>query len=449
MELNRPPGPRGWERVRTILNYRKDPFAFYENALHRYGPIVHNGSFGFDFYIISEPHDIEHVLVHNARNYQKDYFLRSWKRVFGQGLLTSEGETWKRERRMVQPSFHRDRMQLYGELMIRRTIETTQEWIDDGNSDTSIRVLNQEMRRLTLDIVVRALFGTELPPRTFEIVRQAMEVCSRYFGISGTPIGSHLVKLPLPIKRRYQKSATELEAIIDEILEKKRTTPGDDLISTLISARDGDGSALSHEQIRDELMTLFLAGHDTTALALCFTLYLLGRHPDVQEKARAEVHSITGVEALSARHLERLSYTRKAVQESLRLFPPAWVLAREAIGPDQLSGYSVPAGAEILIPVRAIHRKPQVFPDPERFQPERWTEEFTRALPRSAYLPFGFGPRMCIGSHFAMMEATLVLAAILDKYSIKTLSPERLHCDPSITSTPREDIRVQLTHGTT
>jgi cytochrome P450 len=453
---SRPAGPRGLDRLRNVIRYARDPFDYFERVLGEYGPIVLSESFGFQFYIITSPADIEHVLIRNAKNYSKDFFLRSWKRVFGEGLLTSEGEHWRRERRMVQPSFHRERLRRYGELMIERTLETFDRWAigREGDADGRVIRVDREMMALTLDIVVRALFGTKLAPGVEREVAEALDCCVRYFAFTSQPAGYYLAKLPLPLTARYRAGVARLDRIIAAILEE-RLAAGDpsadrgpdsheDLLSTLIAARDEDGSRLGRRQIRDELITLFLAGHDTTALALTYSLHLLARHPEIQARARAHVRAVRGDGPLQVAHLEELTQVRQIVQEALRLYPPAWVIAREAQRDDSLSGYAVPAGADVVIPIRAIHRKADVFPEPDRFRPERWTEEFQKQLPRTAYLPFGYGPRMCIGAGFAMMEAQLILAAALDRFAVSVDSPAELRCEPSITAKPKGPVLIRF-----
>lgn len=441
----KPPGPRGFEKIRAISAYKKNPFVYFVEGLEKYGPTVLSESFGFKFYIISKPEDIEHVLVKNAKNYTKDFFLRSWKPIFGEGLLTSEGDSWKRERRMVQPAFHRDRMRRYGELIIESACRHIARWPNDAELD-----VGQEMTALTLNIVVRTLFGSELPAGTEERVGQASKYLEKYFEFSSTPMGHALAKLPLPVTRGYRKAIRELEAIITEIVKAKKTSAaahtGDDLLSKLLATRDEDGSNFTEKQLRDEMMTLFLAGHETTALLLTYALFLLGKHLDVQEKACAQIDKALGDEPLTPAHLEKVPYLRQVVTEALRIYPPAWILAREATADDMIAGYPVPKGANVIIPIWAIHRNKEYFDRPNDFDPERWTEEFTRKLPRAAFLPFGHGPRMCIGAAFAMMEAQSILIAILRRFKIELISPqvERLELRGALTAKPKDSIRIKV-----
>jgi len=445
LPLKHPPGPSGfWQKLRNIFAYNHNPFFFFEELRAKYGDFVLNRAMGFDFYIMYNPELIEHVLVRNAKNYIKDPFLTNWKDIFGDGLLTAEGEAWKRERRMTQPAFHRDRMPAYAGMMVQSTLETTKRWRSTGTKTVAI---NREMMALTLDVVVRTLFGVQMTPGTEKRVAQAFDICGRYFEFTKEPLGYHLSKYPSLPRYRYRKAVTELDAILGDILTERRKLPLDrgDLLGILLATRDEDGSAMSDKQLRDELMTLFLAGHETTALALTYSIYLLCTHPESQRKVAEEIkHAFKG-KPVNWSGLEQLTYTKQVVQEALRLYPPAWVLAREASEDDQVHGYPIRKGAHAVVPTWAIHRDARFYEQPSYFKPERWTSEFQKTLPRAAYIPFGFGPRMCIGSMFAMIEAQLVLATIVQNFELTLADPtQKLSLQGSITARPRHNVMVQL-----
>lgn len=424
-----PAGPPGVPIFGNAIRYSRDPFLFFKEVLAEYGEFAHHQSLRTHFYLTYSPELIEHVLVRNAKNYLKDPFLRNWKLIFGEGLLTAESDHWRRERRVIQPAFHRDRLARYHVDMRESTLREVASWKDD---DT--RFINRDMMELTLDIVLKTLFG-ERSGVDVEAVAEAFEDCSRYFQYTTSPVGVLAGKLPFPPRLRYVKSARKLHAIVGELQTRRRNQggSGDDLLSTLTRLRDEDGSALSDQQIRDELMTFFLAGHETTALALTYALHLIATHPDWQKSLLSEVDRGSDTPLL-----------QQTLSEALRLYPPAWVLAREAVGPDQLGDFSIPSGAIVVIPSCAIHRHPKFYDHPDEFRPERWTAEFQKKLPRAAYLPFGYGPRMCIGSQFAMQEALIILEEILLRFELSAESAEPITMQPSITARPKADVKIKL-----
>jgi cytochrome P450 len=407
------------------LRFGRGPFRFFMDLRKEYGELVYYWSFGMKFFAIYSPELLEHVLVRNAKNYIKDPFTRSWDRVFGQGLLISEGEHWRRERRIVQPAFHRDRIASYENEMREKARSRSESWGSGGE-----KVVNHEMMQLTLDIVMRTLFGDDAGVDLHRVNRAFMDVAD-YFEWSLKPWGRLLHRWPLPRVKRYERGADLVKGLIDEMVAARRENPrvnGNDLLSTLIRLRDEDGSALTDEQVRDELVTFFLAGHETTALALTYTLYLIARHPGVQARLLSEIDEAG----------EDSSLLSQVLSESLRLFPPAWVIGRQALEDDELRGFKIP------VPIYAIHRDPKYFEAPEEFRPERWSDEFRQKLPRAAYLPFGYGPRMCIGWQFAMTEAKLVLSILLKRFRVEEVNGRVPVQRPSITGRPKEDVLLRF-----
>jgi cytochrome P450 len=425
-----PPGPRGVPVFGVSLQFARGPFRFFMDLRRDFGSFVHYSSLGTQFFALYSPELIEHVLVRNAKNYMKDPFVRSWDRVFGRGLLVAEGDHWRRERRIIQPAFHRERISTYTTVMADSARKLSKTWGSGGEKNVGI-----EMMALTLDIVLRALFGEEAG---VDLARVKVDLLAlgEFFEWTLTPWGRLLRGMPLPRVRRYRHGADDLRQLILEMIASRRKTPsqGNDLLSTLIRLRDEDGSSLSDEQVRDELLTFFLAGHETTSLALTYSFYLLARHSDVQRRLQAEIDEKG----------EESPLLSQVLQEALRLYPPAWVMGREALAMDELEGFEIPAKAIVSIPIYAIHRDPKYFDDPEAFKPERWTDEFKQELPRAAYLPFGYGPRMCIGSVFAMTEAKLILAELLKKFTVSGASERPPLLQASITARPREDVLLHF-----
>jgi len=445
------------------LRYQKDPFGFFVWMRENYGDISRDASSGFPLIQIYSPEAIEQVLVRNAKNYHKDRILKSWDLVFGEGLLVTEGDHWKRDRRVIQPAFSRARLAEYEGLMQRHAerVSGSVKW----GSGQSLNVL-EEMTELTLRIALDSLFGeeanAEVAKQDMRDVSKALKDLADWFEFSSgafMALTLLLPRFPFPGKIRYERAVTRLDSILNRIIERKRQefqksgAASKDLLGALISASDleaGQATVFTDRQVRDHALTFFLAGHETTSLALTYILRLLALHPDVQNQLRAALQECvsskgaTGETANAQRlsQLEQCELLDQVIDEAMRLFPPAAVTAREAVGDDLISGYRVPAGTTVVIPTWAIHRDPRYFgQDVEVFRPGRWTPEFRKALPRAVYLPFGFGPRMCIGFAFAIQEMKLILAELLLKHEFSVTSGEQtLRLQSSVTMRPRDPV---------
>lgn len=385
-------------------------------------------------YLVSHPDLIEQVLT--SRQFVKHYALRMNRRLLGNGLLTSEGDTWLRQRRLIQPAFLRDRLTSYGPAMVEYAERCAAGWRDGDRRDA-----HAEMRELTMEIAARTLFGADVRGQGAAVaaaLRDVMEsFISRLFSLVVIP-----ESFPTPANLRAARAIRRLDRLLYDIIEQRRRDgPGDDLLALLLHARDQDGSGMTDRQLRDEAMTLFLAGHETTALALTYTLHLLARHPQAQEALHREIAAV-GDRPVTPADLPRLSYTEKVALESMRLYPPAYIMGREAVAACELGGWPIPAGATLLMPQWAVHRDPRFWPDPERFDPGRWSEEMQRRLPRFAYFPFGGGPRVCIGNHFALMELVLVLATLLRRWHVAPADETPLRFQPRITLAPAGPVEL-------
>jgi len=391
--------------------------------------------------LVSHPDWIEQVLVRDSRGFGKTYFIRLLRPVLGDGLLTSEGNHWLRQRRLAQPAFHRARLAGYAGGMVACVEELL-----DGWRDGEVRDIHAEMMALTLRIVARSLFGADVAGETEEVGAAVEVLMDGYRGLRGS-----LIRLPrhwpTPGNRRLQRAARRLDDIVYGIIHQRREGAGahDDLLSLLLGARDDqDGSGMSDRQVRDEVMTLFLAGHETTANALTWTWLLLARHPDAAARLVAETAAVLGDRAPTVEDVPRLTYTECVVRESLRLYPPAYVTGRAVREGCRLGDYWLPPGTTLLMSQWVVHRDPRFFADPEEFAPERWSNDLARRLPRFAYFPFGGGPRQCIGSGFAVMDLILLLAAISRRFRLALVPGQEIVPSPSITLRPREGIRMRL-----
>lgn len=404
-----------------------------------YGDIVTMRYYNFRVYFISHPDFIEQVLVAHNRKFIKGRILRKNRRLFGDGLLTSEGDFWLRQRRLAQPAFHRVRIASYADTMVKYADRLLAEWKDGEERD-----IHAEMMRLTLQIVAKTLFDADVDQDAKEVGRALaalMELNSDFRKLILTPTW-----LPTPRNIRAAVAIRRLDKIIFRFIEVRRRSGKDagDLLSMLLAVRDEDGSRMTDRQLRDEAITIFLAGHETTANALSWTWMLLSQNPAVETKLHAELDAVLAGRTPSLDDLPNLRYTGHVITESMRLYPPAWGMARVAIEDVEIGGYSIPKGCGVSLAQWVVHRDPRWFDAPEEFCPERWEGDLMKRLPRFAYFPFGGGPRQCIGNNFAVMEATLLLAMIAQRFRIRLVPGHPVVPMPSITLRPRHGIRGKL-----
>jgi cytochrome P450 len=367
------------------------------------GEVVYARLFGVRIYIVYSPAIAQRVLVDNQKNYRKDLFVQKAFRMLGNGLLRAEGDTWLKQRRLMQPGFHRQRVRGYGESMAKLAQELAARLTPGTTID-----FHHAMTDVTMAIVVQTMFGQSSNTDAAQVGPLLSDVMHRFEAVG------YIIEpdwWPSPSQVRYRRATARLHQLISGYVETRRKAPGSDVLSMLLEVRDEQGAPMSEAQIRDEVLTLFLAGHETTALNLTFTWRLLAMHPEIAEAVHREAMAVPEV---SFDTLPNLPLLDQVVKESLRLYPPAYGIPREAVAPDVLGGYTVEPKAQVLIAVGAMHRDPKVFPEPDRFLPSRWTKEFESSLHRYAYFPFGGGPRMCIGAAFADLETKLVLATEVD-----------------------------------
>jgi cytochrome P450 len=437
-----PPGPKSLIPSRDVLAFRRDPLAFL-TSMARFGDIAHFRSGSQHFFVVSDPEHIKDILTTHNASFKKGRALERAKRLLGNGLLTSEGEFHHRQRRLAQPAFHRDRIARYAGIMAGYADRAQRERWGDGETVDIAR----EMNRLTLAIVGKTLFDTETEAEA-EQVRQAVSESVKGFNRSLMPFAEILDRLPLPQNRRYRQARSVLNSIIFRIIEERRRSGGDrgDLLSMLLTAQDeeGDGGQMDDRQLRDEVMTIFLAGHETTANALTWAWYLLSQHPQAEEKLHRELDTVLAGRLPTADDFPRLQYTEMVIAETMRLYPPAWTVARRALKDYPLGEYVVPAGSLVLMSQWVVHHDPRYFPDPFRFDPDRWTPEARASRPQFSYFPFGGGPRRCIGDGFALMEAIMVLAALGQSWRLRHLPGARVAVHPLITLRPKYGMPMVL-----
>ena len=443
--LHTPPGPKGHLIGNNLREYANDPLGFLSSCTREYGDVVKLRLMGQTFYLLSHPDLIEYVLVDNNRNFAKTRILRRNRRLLGEGLLTSEGDFWRRQRRLAQPAFHRKRVAAYEEVMVAFAERSLEGWRDGQTID-----VHEEMMRLTLEIVAKCLFDADVGAEAKDVGR-AMKVALEDFSSQRRLIRIPK-RIPTPHNIRFEMAARSLDRIVATIIEERRKSEEDrgDLLSMLMFAEDDSGERMTDKQLRDEVMTLLLAGHETTANALSWTFWLLSLNVEAGAKLAEELERELGGRAPTMEDLSNLSYAERVLEESIRLYPPAWVMGREAIGECEVGGYRMPAGTTALVSQWVMHRDPRYHDDPERFYPERWTAEYEEELPRFAYFPFGGGPRQCIGASFAMTEARLILATVAQRYRMELAGGQRVEPYASVTLRPKKGIRMTLakrSHG--
>jgi cytochrome P450 len=440
--LASPPAAPGLPFFGHSLPYLRDPLGFLRATAGRHGDVVRVSIGPLQMTLVSHPELVESVLVTQNRLWQKDRFLRVLRPVLGDGLLSSEGDFWRRQRRLAQPAFHRDRIAAYGGIMVDHATRLADQW-----RHGQVRDVHKDMMRLTLEIVAETLFGAQVGDHA-EDVGEALEAVLTVVADPMEIFLPFLKHLPTPQRRRFDRAIAKLDSILYGVFEQRRRSEAPesgDLLSMLLHAQDDDGTRMSDRQLRDECMTLFLAGHETTALNLSWTWLLLSQHPDVDAKLVRELRDVLGDRPATFADLPNLRYAGHVIAESLRLYPPAWSLGREAREDVDLGGYRVPRGGQVWFCPWSIQRDARWFDDPDAFRPERWEGDLAKKLPRYAYFPFGGGPRLCIGQAFAQMEAVLLLATLARTFHAEVLPKPRVVPFASVTLRPKHGLRVRLT----
>lgn len=442
-KLGRPPGPKGSFLLGNMMDLSRDWLEFYRKCVHEHGDVVRFRIAHVPVYLLANPRDIESVLITNAAKFTKSADYRALTRILGQGLLTSEGEFWRRQRGLIQPGFHKENILAYAKVMTGATDRMLDSW-----ADLETRNLHDDLMGVTLEIVAQCLYSAEVSGAA-ERVGEAMEVVTRRFLNNSSWALLFSFDLPNFFAPDERKAIRELNKVIEGIIRERRASREErgDLLDTLLRVRDVDGLPMSDAQLRDEMMTLFLAGHETTALALSWACYLLTQHPEIEQKLLEELDTVLGGRAPVPEDLSRLRYSEMVVKEAMRLYPPAWGIGRRATVDCEVGGYHMPKGTNVFILPWLTHRDTRFFPDPEKFEPARWRDDPIRSgkMPRFAYFPFGGGPRVCVGAAFAMMEAILLLVMIQQRFHLELAAGQSVRPFASVTLRPKHGIRV-ITH---
>jgi len=440
-----PPGPRGYPVVGVMPRIWRDPLRFFQDVAREHGGLARVGLGRFTLYLVSDPELIGEVLVDPGDRFWKGEGLEVAARVMGQGLATSDGDLWRRQRRLVQPGFHVSRNAAHTGPVDALLRELVAAWRGRAEAFDLAAAANALSQR----IIVQTLFGADLGRAEVRGLADAVDVASRHIdrrAWSFVPWGD---RLPTPANRRFRRALATLDALVERLVAERRrsgTAGRTDVLSLLVDARDDDG-AMSPRQLRDEVVTLFVAGHETTGQALAWTLHLLARHPDVWAAVAAEAATLPADGAPGADALRRLDLTGRVVKEGLRLYPPGWVIVRTPREAIELGGYALPAGAPLLLSQWVVHRRPELWTEPERFDPDRWLPERAAGRHRFAYFPYGGGRRLCIGHLLADQLLRHALARIAPALRLEAASDRPVSPQPLTTLRPRGGIPVRVAPG--
>jgi cytochrome P450 len=446
------PGPRGHWLLGALPRLRSDMLGFFEECHREHGDAAYFRLPGRRTMLLSHPDDIEQVLVTENRRFIKNYALSFLQPLLGNGLLLNEGDSWLRQRKLIQPAFSKPRVESYGAAMVEATERMLGEW----RAGETIEIA-PALHKLTMTIAARTLFGIDISGQFGDVAECLLTVLhdflARFRAAVPTPYW-----LPTPRNLRLKRAVRRLDAILQKLIDERRASNdwGADFLSILMQAKsEDDGQGATDRQLRDEVMTLFVAGHETTANALGWTLYLLGMHPEIQRRVREEVREVLGERAPTAGDLPKLVLCERVLRESMRLFPPAYVIGRRPLEDITIGGHFIPKGMNVLMSQWIVHRDERWYDEPLRFQPDRWANGLANRLPKYAYFPFGGGPRVCIGNAFANVESTLILATMLQRFEMELVNPEPtrersaeipypIALRPAVTLRPAEPIRVRL-----
>lgn len=439
-----PPGPRGVGAVKQQIKFlNTSPVQTMRDIRAQWGTVAAVRLGNLYNYVICEPEYIHAVLMDRDNAYRKDAIVQDLDELLGQGLLTAEGDAWRRNRKLAAPALKRKQIEAYADWMVELTNRELDRW-----RDGAVVELHQAMMGLTLKIVVKTLFNIDLEEQIEQIggyIDDAMDIFHKRTHTMWRLVPK---SIPTPLQRRFAQTIASLDEFVYELIARRRDDmeEGDDLLYRLLIANDEDGG-LTDKQLRDEVLTMFIAGHETTALALSYAWYLLSTNAEVSRKLYAEVDEVLGGRTPTAADTSKLPYLLAVVQETLRMYSPAWIIGREAMRDTTIGPYFVPKGTQVLLPQSVVHYEPQYFADPFEFRPERWLDpNFEKSLPKGVYFPFGGGQRVCIGQHFAMMELLLMVATMVQRCELENAMATDLRTQPAVTLRPTVPISMRVHH---
>ena len=447
-----PPGPSSHIPGKMVRSFLKDPIGTLSKIANEYGDLSYFKMGRLHVYLINNPDDIEKILIYDHSNFSKGPRLQSAKRLLGEGLVTSEGEFHKSQRKLIQPLFLPKKIASYGPIMTERALNMIKGW-----KNGSVVDIHSELMKVTLSIICKSVMDYDMESQQAKDFGNAFAITKKYASRLQHPIGQLLDRVPiLPKVAQARAAGNKLNTIVyglvaerREKIEKDKSFSGEDLLSKLIKVQADDGSTMTDKQLRDEIITILIAGHETTSNALTWTYYLLSQNPKVERKVFDEIDSVLGEDGgefkrPSITDLPKLDYVEKVFREAMRLYPPVWTMGRFVQKDYPLGGYILPKGSSLMFSQYVMHHSSKYYDNPETFDPDRWTEEFKMHLPRFSYFPFGGGIRGCVGEPFAWQEGILLLATISSYWSMRLAPNQRVKLQPGITLSPKNGIKMKL-----
>lgn len=440
--MSRPPGPRGLPIIGAAPSFARDPLSFLTGVAEQYGDIANFRLGSINVFFVRHPDYVREVLITQRTSFTMSPLRAKLNALVGEGLFTSRGDLHARQRRLIQPVFRRSRIEAYAGQMAELSQRMREQWRSGAEIDIA-----DEMMKLTMLIAARALFEHDIE-NDAEAVSRNLGTVLEFFTRLSSPLLKLSLRLPLPSSLRFKRAVRELDQVIYRMIENRRAAQvtGSDLLSLLMLAKDDETNVqMTEKQLRDEILTLLIAGHETTANLLAWTLWLLGQRPESDARLHAEARALlAGRAGFAAADCDRMSYARMVILEALRLYPPGWFIGRAAQTDVRLGDYTVPKGTVVMMSQYVMHRDARFFEEPERFKPERWEGDFQERLPRGAYFPFSAGDRHCIGEGFAWQEALLILATLVERWKFELVPGQRIRPRPSVTLRPDGPIRMVL-----
>ncbi len=438
-------GPGGNFLFGSMFEFRRDSLAFLLRMAQEYGDVAAYRLANIHFYQINSPEGVQRILQENNKNYLKGDYWDIIRQVGGNGLFTSEGSLWLRQRRLMQPAFHRQRIAGFAEVMTGRTLKMLERWEKAAQNGQALDI-SQEFTDLTMKIITEAMFSTRMDQETKAIsgaISLLLEDMNFRFQVPFYP----KFGFPTPRNRRAVAALRQVDETVYGIIKNRRKSgeDGNDLLGMLMAAHDEEtGEAMSEKQLRDEVITIFVAGHETTAVLLTWLFHILSREPEWESRLARETNGVLNGRLPNFEDLGRFPTVRLAIDETLRLYPPVWITNRACMADDEVCGRHIPAGSIVGVPPYVIHRLPAYWPDPERFDPLRFSPEQSASRPRFAYLPFGGGPHQCIGNNFALVEAQLIFATIVQRYRLQAQPGRRVELMPQVTLRPKSGVWMSV-----
>ena len=437
------PGPQGRLLLGSLLEVRRDRLKFVTHSMQEYGDLICFRMGPKSLYLVNHPEHARHVLCDNEKNYRKGIGLLEAKPLLGEGLLTSDGELWASQRRLLQTAFLEKRMEDFSDSIVNAAYATVEQW-QNRESNEEVIDIAQEMVRLTMNVLGSTLFRIDLSADAADISRD-LTLLTRWAMSRMTSLWKFPMLIPTTKNRRARAALDRLESLVEKMIREHRNDTANGSLFALMSARDSEkGSGTNEKKMRDEVMTLLLAGHETTAATLTWVWYLLSQHPEVNHRLHDELDRVLNGRRPTLADLPRLTYTKMIVSETLRLYPPVWLLPRKAINTDYLDQHLIPANSDVLVCVYTIHRHPRYWDEADSFDPQRFAPEKTADRASSAYLPFGLGPRTCLGSRFGLMEVLLAVATIAQRFNLRLATDQKVEAEASLTLHPRRGLPMSL-----